>query len=208
MAASAVKTELHSGQFGFDSLMIKRALAAVLGFIGLCIPLVAQQTDHSEVVDTETITLEQLQSTGAVDVAPALALYQPDSFSNSDGSILIYGFPTLTLIDGRRFSISGALGRLQPSDVIPMAFLSSVDVQRVNGSAVYGTDSPGGVVDLHLKRYYTGGELGLFYGKSSGKFGYEVKSAYILGGVGNDKIQITAGAAYEEASGHLPSLSH
>lgn len=188
--------------------MIKRVLAAVLGSFGLCLPLLAQQADHSQPVDTETITLEQLESTGAIDVAPALALYQPNSFSSADSSILIYGFPTLTLLDGRRFSISGAFGRLQPNDVIPMAFLHSVDVQRINSSAVYGTDSPGGVVDLRVNRYNVGGEFGFFYGKSSGKFGYEVKSAYILGGVGNDKVQITAGAAYEEASGHLPSLSH
>lgn len=188
--------------------MIKRAAAAVLGLLGLSFPLAAQQTNHPEQIEGETITLEQLRSTGAVDFASALALYQPDSFSRSGNSVLIYGFPALTLLDGRRFSISGPLGPVTPNDLIPVAFLSAVEAKKINASPIYGTDSPGGVLDLQLNRNFAGGEFGLFYGKSSGKFESEEKSAYILGSVGNEKLQITAGAAYEEASGHLPSLGH
>lgn len=178
--------------------MVKRALPVVLGFLGLCLPLAAQQTDE------ETITLEQLQLTSALDTASALTLYQPDTFSTSGNSVLIHGFPALTLLDGRRFSISGPLGRLTPLDVFPVAFLSSVDVQKINASPMYGTDAPGGVVNLRLNRNFAGGEFGVFYGKSDGKFGHEDKQAYIIGGVGNEKVQITAGAAYEESSGNVP----
>jgi outer membrane receptor protein involved in Fe transport len=184
--------------------MIKRALLVVLGFLGLCLPLAAQQTNRPEQAEDETITLEQLQLTGAVDTASALALYQPDTFSASGNSVLIYGFQTLTLLDGRRFSISGPLGRLTPLDLFPVAFLRAVDVQKINASPMYGTDSPGGVVNLRLNRDFSGGEFGVFYGKSGGKFGREDKQAYILGGVGNEKFQITAGAVYEESSGHVP----
>ena len=99
-----------------NSLMIRGALAAILGFLGLCLPLAAQQADHN------TITLDQLQLTGALDTASALSLYQPDTFSKYGNSILIHGFPTLTLLDGRRFLISGrALGRLAPAeDILPL----------------------------------------------------------------------------------------
>ncbi|HEX7517079.1 MAG TPA: TonB-dependent receptor plug domain-containing protein [Chthoniobacterales bacterium] len=186
--------------------MIKRALPAVLGFLGLCLPLAAQQTNRPEQTEDETITLEQLQRTGTVDTASALALYQPDTFSTSGDSVLIHGFPTLTLLDGRRFSISGPLGRLTPLDFFPVAFLRAVEVQKVNASPMYGTDSPGGVVNMRLNRDFSGGEFGVFYGKSSGQFGREDKQAYILGSVGNEKFQITAGAAYEESSGHVPRL--
>ena len=191
-----------------NSLMIRRAFPAVLGLLGFCLPLAAQETNRPEQTDDETITLEQLQSTGAVDIAPALALYQPDSFSVSGNSVLIHGFPALTLLDGRRFSISGPLGRLTPLDFFPVAFLRAVDVQKINSSPIYGTDSPGGVVNLQLRRDFSGGEFGVFYGKSSGKFGREDKQAYILGNVGNEKFQITAGAAYEESSGRVPRLGH
>ena len=175
--------------------MLKRAFAVVLGVSGLCLPLAAQQTDH------ETITLDQLQITGALDAASALSLYQPDTFSRSGGSILVHGFPALTLLDGRRFSISDSPGRLAPADILPLAFLSTVEVQKFNSSPMYGTDAPGGVVNLRSRSFSGGGEFGVFYGKSDGKFGYEQKQAYIIGGVGNDKVQITAGASYEESNG-------
>ena len=185
--------------------MLRRAVPAVLGFLGLCLPLTAQQNRPDQNED-ETITVEQLQSTGSVEIASALALYQPDSFSRSGNSVLIYGFPTLTLLDGRRFSISGPLGRLTPLDFFPVAFLRGVDVQKINASPMYGTDSPGGVVNMRLNRDFAGGEFGVFYGKSGGKFGREEKQVYILGSVGNEKFQITAGAAYEESSGHVLRL--
>jgi len=118
----------------------------VLGFLGLCLPLTAHQTNPSELTAGETITLEQLQLTSALDTASPLTLYQPDTFSRSGSSVLIHGFPALTLLDGRRFSISGPLGRLTPLDLFPIAFLSSVEVQKLNPSPMYGTDEPGGVV--------------------------------------------------------------
>jgi len=188
--------------------MIKRALPAVLGFFSLCLPLTAQQTNGPDQSEDETITLEQLRHTGAVDVGSALTLYQPDIFSTADSSVLIHGLPALTLLDGRRFPISGALGRmgLTPFDLFPVAFLSAVEVTKVNGSPMYGTDSPGGVVNLRLNRDYAGGEVGVFYGRSSGKFSREDKQAHIIGGVGDEKFHITAGAAYEESNERVPRL--
>jgi outer membrane receptor protein involved in Fe transport len=188
--------------------MIRRALLAVVGLLTLCLPLVAQQTNRLEQTEDETITLEQLRRTGAVDTSSALTLYRPDIFSAANGSVLIHGLPALTLLDGRRILASSALGRMGMTalDVVPLALLSRVEVQKVNASPMYGTDSPGGVVNLRLNRDYAGGEVGVFYGRSSGKFGREDKQAYILGGVGDEKFHITAGAEYEESSGSVPRL--
>ena len=121
---------------------------------------------------------------------------------------MIHGLPALTLLDGRRFLFSSALGPMgmMPLDLFPVAFLTAVEVEKVNASPMYETDSPGGVVNLRLNQNFAGGEFGVFYGKSSGKFGREDKQAYILGGVGNEKFQITAGAVYEETNAHVPSL--
>jgi len=184
--------------------MIKRAFPAVLGFFSLCLPLVAQ-------TDFETITVDQLRRTAAVDAATALTLEQPDVFSTVDASLLIHSLPVLTLLDGRRFPISSSLDRmaLAPLDLFPIAFLSAVKVQKVNASPMYGTDAPGGVVDLQLNRNYTaGGEFGVFYGKSSGKYGREDFQSYIIGGVGNEHFSITAGASYQESSGNVPRWRH
>ena len=69
---------------------------------------------------------------------------------------------------------------------------------------MYGTDRPGGIVNLQLRRnYYSGGEVGVFYGKSGGKYGREDFQTYIIGGIGNEKFQITAGAVYQESSGTI-----
>ena len=189
--------------------MIRRALPAVLGFLSLCLPLAAQQTNRLEQTDDETITLDQLGLAGAADTTAVPSVYRPDIFRAANGSVLIQDLSTLTLSDGRRILASSALGRMgmTPLDLFPIAFLSSVEVEKVAPSPMHGTDSPSGVVNMRLNRdYYAGGEVGVFYGKSTGKFSREEKQAYILGDVGDDKFHITVGAEYEESSWRVPRL--
>ena len=50
---------------------------------------------------------------------------------------------------------------------------------------------------------FTGGEVGFMYGHSSGKFGGDEFLSYIVGGIGNDKMQINVGASYQEFNGHF-----
>jgi outer membrane receptor protein involved in Fe transport len=181
--------------------MIKRILPAVLGFLSLSLPLTAQLAGDG------IITVEQLRKTGALDVVSALTLSRPDLFSTNDGSLLIHGLPALTLLDGRRFPISNALGRMGMPLDLPIAFLQGVEVEKAPASPIYGSDATGGVVNLRLTdTTYSGGEVGFFYGRSGGKYGREDMQGYIIGTVGNDKFSITAGAAYQESSGHIPRL--
>jgi len=186
--------------------MIRRAAFAVLALVAFCLPLAAQQTGRLEHADVETITPAQLRVTGEPDIGPALLLYRPDLFSSVDGSVLIHGLSALTLLDGRRFPISTELGRMGTAslDFLPLAYLAAVDVQKVGASPRYGSDRPGGVLNyLRPNRNYSGGEVGLFFGKSGGKYGREDFETYITGTVGNDKFQITAGAAHRESSGRI-----
>jgi hypothetical protein len=181
--------------------MNKGALTVVLGFLSLCLPLAAQQTED------ETITLEQSRSTGALDTAAALTLYQPDIFSTVDSSVLIHGLPVPTLLDGRRFPVSNELARMgtMPLDLFPIALVSAVDIPRVNASPINGADSLGEMENLRADRgFYSSGEMGFLYGTTTGKFGYETKQSYIQGTVGNDKFQITAGVSSEESSWRFP----
>jgi hypothetical protein len=171
--------------------MIRRAASAVLGLLGLCLPLFAQ---------TETISIEDLEKTGALDAAAALSLDQPNAFSRVDGALLLHTLPVTMLLDGRRFPISGDSRRV--FEMFPVAFLDSVEVQKLSASPVYGSDGPGGMVNLRMNHYSSGGEFGVFYGKSEGKYGGDLFQTYIIGGVGNDKFNITAGALYQESSGH------
>jgi hypothetical protein len=181
--------------------MIKRALSAVLGFFSLCLPLAAQQTED------ETITLGQLRNTSALDAASALTLYQPDIFSTVDSAVLIHGLPVPTLLDGRRFPVSSELARIgmMPLDIFPVALVSAVEVPKRNASPIDSKDLPGEVDYSRSNRdLYSSGEMGVLYGTTTGKFGYETKQAYIQGTVGNDRFQITAGVSSEESSWRFP----
>ncbi len=185
--------------------MIRRGIFTILGLVSVCIPLHGQQA-VPDVSDSVTISTNELRHVGASDTESALSLYRPDLFSAIDGATLIHGLPVLTLLDGRRFPISGPLARMgmSPVDLFPIAFLTGVEVQSVHGSPRFGSDSSGGVVNLRTDRVYTGGEVGVFYGKSSGRYGREDFETHIIGSVGPDKFQLTAGAAYQESSGRVP----
>ncbi len=54
-------------------------------------------------------------------------------------------------------------------------------------------------------RYYATGEVGAFYGTSIGHGGGSSYGGYILGEVGNEHTQITAGASWETTTLHVPS---
>ena len=180
-------------------LMIARVFPVILVLLGLCSALRAETAG-------ETITRGDLDRTGAIETGPALSLARPDLFSGVDSTTLIYGLPVLTVLDGRRFPISSELGRMgmTPFDIFPVAFLSAVEVQKAAPSLRYGSDAAAGVLNLRTNRYYTGGEVGFFYGRSDGKFGREDFSTHIIGGIGNDKFNVTVGASYYESSGHYP----
>jgi hypothetical protein len=97
-------------------------------------------------------------------------------------------------------------------DLFPVAYLPP-NAPRVatakKGSAA--SDSPSGNFGPDGKNFpgmmspsdqvYYGGEVGVLYGRWTGKGGGDLMQSYILGTVGNDKFQISVGAEYEESSG-------
>jgi hypothetical protein len=183
-----------TGVCGFsavNSLMIKRALL-VVGFLALCFPVAAQQTNRTD----------------EFDAAATLALYRPEIFASVDSSVLIRDLPMLTFLDGR-LPGSTALGRMGTAPVanLPVALVSAAPAQKTNVPRVSGKDgkdSSAEVMSSPSSPYYWGGEVGFMYGHSSGKFGGDEFGTYIEGGVGNDKFQINAGAAYQEWNGRFP----
>src|SRR5206468_92885 len=88
--------------------------------------------------------------------------------------------------------------------------LSTAAPPRANAAVAFPKDSSKEVVDMRKPNLfdYATGEVGFLYGRSTGKYGVEVEQGYIIGEVGNDKFHITAGAAFENSSGHLPRLGH
>jgi hypothetical protein len=184
-----------------NSLLIKSALLLGLGFFGFCFPLTAQQTSRMERAKDKAATPRQLRPS-ALDTPARLTLSRPEVFSATNGSVLMM----LTLFEGQRLPASSELGwmGMPPLDYFQDELPSAAEVEKPNAAPVDGKDSPSEMVSSPLSPFYYSGELGVFYGRSSGKFGREIMQTYFLGEVGNEKFHITVGAAYEESNGRLP----
>jgi hypothetical protein len=157
--------------------MIKGSIPAALGFFALCLPISAQQPLGPE---------QRLFDTASLDYS---SRYSPwNSLENRD-----------------RFFFSTAFGSMRPSENYLPVF-DPTEVRDYEAPArTSSKDSVDSVVDLRRPERFTyGGEIGFLYGKSTGKYGREDFSAYILGTVGNDKFQITAGYLRQETTVNVP----
>jgi hypothetical protein len=187
--------------------MIKRPLVIAFGFLGFCFPLMAEQTSRRERSKAETMPpLGQLRRPSALDNPAKLTLSRPEIFRATNGSVLTDDVLMLTLLDEQRLPASSELGwiGMPPLDYFQDELPSAAEGEKANATPIDGKDSPSEIVSSPLSPIYYSGELSVFYGRSSGKFGREIMQTYFLGEVGNEKFHITVGAAYEESNGRLP----
>ena len=181
--------------------MIRRG-AVAMGLLGVCFAVAAQQANWRGAIPN--------------DRASALSLYKSDIFGAKDSSLLFHKGPLHTWSDGGRLASNNALAEIGmvSLDLFPIAEVpanASGVAAAKKGSAISnspsgtfapdGKDLPGMMMSPADQVYY-GGEVGVLYGRWTGKGGGDLMQSYILGTVGNDKFQISAGAEYEESSGH------
>ncbi len=180
--------------------MTTRALVAVAGLLALGVSVSAQEMQAPELVPSSLLTLAQ-PSAGSVPDARA-TLVQPTSFAALNS--VYYGPAPLTLADGRLFSFSRAFGWM---DATPVDFLPTFVAAGPSMIMPYAAQPREGIAPGSLlpKVGYANGEVGFFYGRSTGKYSHDVKQGYILGTVGYENTQITVGVAYGQSSGHLPA---
>ncbi len=169
----------------------------VAGFLSLSLSLSAQSL---EPIQPGFFALNQLGPGGVAGARAALA--QADILANNTYD----GLASLTLADGRFFSFPSAFGWMELTatpDFLPATTLE--EPRRVTPVATtYRTDAGTKAMELLPRLDYAYGEVGFLYGKSTGKFGREVKEGYIMGAIGNDKTQIGVGASYGQSNGRLP----
>jgi hypothetical protein len=195
--------------------MVKRALCVATGLLGtLLVPAVAQQPHHP-------IGRERLQSKSVLNAPLSLSLYRPKNSSGTDNSLLLHNGSVPLWLDGAQagngvidpgyglVSQWVQMGFTSPN-LLPAASLSAArpsaqlpSAGRVHDSdgkdrGVDGKDNGDETMASPLSRVYCGGEVGFLYGRWSGKGGGDMWETYIVGTVGNDKFQITAGASYDE----------
>ena len=192
------------GYLVMNCAMLRCAFAVVVGLVAVRFPVAAQQAN--------------LRGTIQKDPTFTLSLYEPKIFSASERSVLFHKGPVRAWSDGGRLASENALTEIGmvSLDLFPIAYLppnASGVATATRGSAAadsprgnFGTggkDLPGMLMSLPDQVYY-GGEVGVLYGRWTGKGGGDLMESYVLGTVGNDKFQITAGAAYEESSRRTP----
>jgi hypothetical protein len=183
--------------------MNKRALFAVAGFLGLCVSLSAQEMRDFGSVQPGIFTLSPLGLNSAVSTLSGRS--QADLFGTLNSAW--YGPAPMTLADGRLFSFPGAFAWTEatPADFLPAATLASPP-RLAPVTTLTQDSSTNQAVNFQPDVDYAGGEVGFFYGGSTGKYSHTVKGGYILGEIVDGNTHISVGASYEHASGRVPIL--
>jgi hypothetical protein len=195
--------------------MPRTALVLALGLFAACFPLLAQQSKHSGVA--------QHHAASAVTPFHAvsnLSIYRPNVMTASE-SILFHKGPVRAWSDGGQLVSESAFVQIgmAPLGLFPAAFFAPSDVGAAAirkpsivpnyGSAnpaLDGKDLPAEMLSSPLNQFYYTGEVGFVYGQWSGQGHGDYIGSYIWGQAGNDKFQISAGAAFENWSGDSPKI--
>jgi len=75
---------------------------------------------------------------------------------------------TLTLINGHRQAVGGVVGSFVDVSTIPTSAIERIEVLSDGASAIYGSDAIGGVVNIILRKDYSGFETGVRLSTASG----------------------------------------
>jgi hypothetical protein len=193
--------------------MIKGALFLALGFLAFCFPVVAQQAKHSGARQHRPAT----SATSIFEHGSTLSLYRPTVVSVSNASLLFHNGPVRAWSDGAQLASENALAQIGMASLglFPVTYLAPSDIgptptrkasaaldSRFQNAPVDGKDLPNEIMSQPVNRVYYTGEVGFLYGQWSGKGSGDYLESYVWGQAGNDKFQITAGAAFENWSGN------
>ncbi|MEQ3514977.1 TonB-dependent receptor [Pseudoalteromonas sp. BZB3] len=174
-----------------------------------------KRTDLEGASPVVSITAADIKMEGDFTVADALrssSLNSFGSFSERSGSsaqsqatINLRGAGsrrTLVLLNGRRFPGSPTLGGASANlNAIPMAAVERIDIMTEGASSIYGSDAMAGVVNVILKDNFEGLNINAGVGKRDQDEGTTSSEFSIVGGVSNDKGNITFGFDFQKREG-------
>jgi outer membrane receptor protein involved in Fe transport len=120
-----------------------------------------------------------------------------DSTANGAASISLRGLgadATLVLVNGRRVAVSPFAESVTTNFVdinsIPVAAIDRVEVLKDGSSAVYGSDAVAGVINIVLRKDFTGFETSVGYGSvTDGP--YDERTASAIWGTGDEDSNVT-----------------
>jgi hypothetical protein len=172
---------------------MNRAVFVSFLAVGFCFPVAAAPTTTPS-GQSQSVSFDQLNS------------YRAEMLSATNCSELLQSLPMLAFLDQQFSSNLSDMAEVMPApDVVyPMMYVSAVPRGQAKTSQVDPKDSASRVQPLEKQPLEYHGEVGVLYGHSSGKFGGDLKEGYMLGTVGDDKVQITVGTSYQDWSGRSP----
>jgi hypothetical protein len=180
--------------------MIKRTLSTTAAIFAVCLSLGAQEEIASRASQPAGFELRPASPSDIVEHRAASG--QAGFFRTLNNTW--YASGPLMLADARLFSFPQAFGWVEatPGEFLP-AFTPG-ELPRMTSVPSTVRDSASKPVDLLHKFDYVGGEVGVFYGRSTGKVSREVEQGYILGQVIDGNTQITVGGSYQHVRGSVP----
>lgn len=158
-----------------------------------------KRTDAETASPVQVITREDIERTGKQSVQEVLRGITadgqgsiPSSFSSGfaagSAAVSLRGLgvnSTLVLVNGRRMSTYGLAddGTRNFVDLnsLPLEAVDRIEVVKDGASAIYGADAVGGVVNVILRKNYTGGSAGVSYGQSGHSDGQNTRAFGSLG---------------------------
>ena len=119
-----------------------------------------------------------------------------------ESNVALRNLTTLVLINGQRMvsspnSVSFG-GDAVDLNTIPVAMIERVEIVKDGSSTLYGSDAIGGVVNIILKKNYSGFTIGTRMGGATKKDDYRTRETFIMGGVSIPGGSITVGASHYE----------
>lgn len=158
-----------------------------------------KRTDTETASPVQVFTRDEIEKTGKQSIQEVLRGVTadgqgsiPSSFSNGFASgsaaVSLRGLgvnSTLVLVNGRRMTTYGLADDGSRSFVdlnsIPLEAVDRIEVLKDGASAVYGADAVGGVVNVILRKNYTGASIGGSYGQASRGDGQNTRAFGTIG---------------------------
>jgi len=130
---------------------------------------------HDDIVRSGANSVEELlRMNSAAGVGGQQDLSTGNGWATGTSSISLRGMgsaATLTLVNGRRIAPAAAVdpntgqGNIFNVSSIPMSAIERIEILKDGASALYGSDALAGVVNIILKRDYTGKSIGVTAGQ-------------------------------------------
>jgi iron complex outermembrane recepter protein len=191
--ASTIEVSVSGTEFTSQDVTLKESTSTLQEIAVIGSRSATARTNIQTATPVDVISTKELKSFGQVDVSQILNFVAPSFSSNrqtvTDGTdhidpASLRGLgpdQVLVLLNGKRrhtsslVNINGSVGRGAVGtdmNVIPVAAIERIEVLRDGAAAQYGSDAIAGVINIVLKKGYTGTSASLTYGSNMTNMNY------------------------------------